>query len=388
MTTKLLEKPLDSWNNLPNHIAYPAKWTPNNAHLQAGCYGICRSAHLSCCQKIRLIFKRIFEAIVRFFTPSSFQKSLQSALITSSTIPIPDILDSFNKWKEQDTGRFTRYCLDLLTPDKQPIHALFYARDDLNRDVPTVIYFLGMNRQSIKSAKKMLELFSGPNVPDCNVIVFDYRGSGVNRLLYGERRFTGRDLILDADTVVQAAIHKLGFDEKDILFFGASFGGAIASIVARRYSGRFVSYNSFSSLNAVLNNSTVIRESYERHVLKAENRCPWTCLRRVSAKRALCMVACMVPYWWGWDQEPQDVLPDMKDRTLCVHHPDDTMIPVEAAAFNALPVSNLCLTKVIPSKIITDGLALHKARPDELVTHDDNKLLTDKLIEFLFPIHN
>lgn len=375
---------LTNWSELPNHCAYKAQWTSKNVHFQSGLYGICRNRHMSLCQKICLLFKRILEAIVCFFTPSSFQRSVQTALIPTSTTPEAKIQAHFDAWKTEDTGRFTRYCLDLITPDNQPIHAFFYARDDVTRDLPTVIYFQGMTGQAMTSTSKLLKLLTGSKAPPCNVVVFDYRASGVNRLLYGERRFTARDLILDGDTVVQAAIHKLGISEKNILFFGVSFGGALAAFVAHMYSGRFVNYNSFSSLTSVLNRSTPIRETYERFVMQTDNhRCPWTCLRRLSAQRALRMLSAMTPYW-GWDLEPRDVLPDMQKRTLCVHHPNDTMIPVDCAAFNALPPANRCLSKVIPSTTITDGLALHKAKPNVLVTQDGDIPMTDKLIHFLF----
>lgn len=375
---------LTNWNQLSNHRAYKAQWTPNNAHLQSNLCAIWCSKHLSLCQKICLLFKRILEAVVRFFTPASFQRSVQGAVISSSRTAEATIQDQFNVWKTENTGPFTRYCLDLTTPDKQPIHAVFYARDDVKRDLPTVVYFQGMNGQVMDQKNKPLEFFTGPGVPPCNVILFDYRASGVNRLLYGERCFTARDLILDGDTVVQAAIHTLGISEKNILFFGVSFGGALAAFVAHMYSaGRFVSYNSFSSLASVLNSSIPIRQNYELLVLHADNRCPWSGLRRVSAQRALRLFAALAPYW-GWDLEPRNVLPAMHKRTLCVHHPGDTFIPPSCAAFNALPPSSRCLSKVIPSKTITDGLALHMAKPDELVTQDGDIPMTKKLTQFLF----
>ena len=387
--------PLNYWNQLHVHIEYRAQWTAQNAHLQAGVAAAYKNEYLSLWEKISLVFRRIIDAIVWFFTPTAVEKNIQGCILPSSETPIPKLQVQFDRWKTAEfDSRFTPYCLDLTTPDNQKLHAIFYARDDVGKwDLPTIVYFQGMRGYTIKSMRKLLELTSDENAPPYNVIVFDYRASGINRLFYGERRFDANALILDGETVVQAAIHKLHILEENVHFFGVSFGGAIATFVAHMHKGRLVNYNSFASLKETLNASPAIMQIFKRMILqKQETGCVWNCLNRISPSKSLSFLSWVAPFW-GWDLEPRKVLSDLQPRILCVNHPLDMVITDSLAAYHALPVAiegekcaYRCTSEIIDSEKerIVDGIAIHKAPPKVLLTKEEGLPMMQKLSQFLF----
>jgi hypothetical protein len=385
---------LNSWNQLPNHIEYRAHWSAQNKHLESGIAAVYKNENYSLWQKIYFVFKRIVEAIVCFFTPASFEKNIQSCFLPTSVTSISTLEAQFDQWRaETYDSRFTPYHLDLTTPDNQKLHAICYARDDVaKRDLPTIIYFPGMIEHASRSVKRLLSLAFEAEVLPYNVIVFDYRGSGLNRLFYGDRSFQARDLILDGETVAQAAIEKLGISETNVHFFGVSFGGAIGSFVAHMHTGRFINYNSFASLQETLRGSPSIKAAFEVIVNQnQENGCIWRCFSRISPSCSLRLLSWVVPYW-GWDLEPRKVLPDLQGRILCVNHPSDAVIPDTLAAYQALPAVSKgdkcayrCTSEIIESEQvrITTGEAFHKAPPKKLISKEDGLPMVQKLSQFL-----
>ena len=126
--------------------------------------------------------------------------------------------------------------ISLLTADNVKLHG-WYLPDPGSRKA--LLFFHG-NAGNISHRGSSVEIFHRLGM---NVLIFDYRGFGTSQ---GEPDESG--LYEDARTAWRFLTEDKGFDPKDIILFGRSLGGAVASKLASEvHPAGLILESSFSS---------------------------------------------------------------------------------------------------------------------------------------------
>lgn len=130
----------------------------------------------------------------------------------------------------------------LITPDNVRLDAMYYKSTEQNHEARTVVLFNG-NATRYEDLPALGEHFQQLN---WNVLLFNPRHVGESQAKWAS---SARDTILDAETAYQFAKAQ-GVNKENILLWGHSLGGAIATAVAAQHKKvMLVNDRSFSSLS-------------------------------------------------------------------------------------------------------------------------------------------
>ena len=128
----------------------------------------------------------------------------------------------------------------LTTADGLELHGWFIPRQGARK----VVLFLHGNAGNITHRGESLSVFSGLGL---NVFIFDYRGYGRSQGMPTEE-----GLYLDAEAAWRYLTDVRGYRASDIIIFGRSLGGAVATQLASRVDpGGLILESTFSSASDV-----------------------------------------------------------------------------------------------------------------------------------------
>jgi fermentation-respiration switch protein FrsA (DUF1100 family) len=113
--------------------------------------------------------------------------------------------------------------VSITTPDGERLHGWYIPASDDNESQPVLLFFHG-NAGNISHRRVSLEIFHRLGL---NQLIIDYRGYG---------KSTGRPsedgLYLDASAAWQYLLQNRGYNAEQIIIFGRSLGGAVATQLA------------------------------------------------------------------------------------------------------------------------------------------------------------
>ena len=150
----------------------------------------------------------------------------------------------FSKIDSTPEDRGMRYEeVSLTTEDQVKLHGWYLPAKNSNR---VVLFFHG-NAGNISHRGESLAIFHSLGL---NVFIFDYRGYGKS-----EGEMSEHGAYLDAKAAWQYLIKERAFQSKDIIIFGRSLGGAIATQLATQVDERLLILEStFSSVKDMASN--------------------------------------------------------------------------------------------------------------------------------------
>ncbi|MBS0603558.1 MAG: alpha/beta fold hydrolase [Verrucomicrobia bacterium] len=308
-------------------IDFQARWNESNSHLQAD------------------IFTRMAGTL---FAPIT---SLCRQLIMPTTGFPRELVERVdqiwqNKWEgDADLARTsplgadptrlrTHYepiVLNLTTPDGINIKGTLYRhRRGASMDIPTILCCQPNGQLARDSGWDWLLKKGCASPQPFHVITFDYRQCGASRGTLHRLK----DLVIDADTVYQAAKDSLNISERNLHHLGFSMGGAVSAMLADKHplSGRCTNLNSFDCLENVIKNSPMIGDVIARFPIPAF---------LASCSGFIRSFIGPIIAWLGWGLDARGALERIKQRTLFMYHPQDPLIPPAAAAVNAASLTPL-----------------------------------------------
>lgn len=128
--------------------------------------------------------------------------------------------------------------VELITADNIKLHGWFLPVGNAKQ---VVLFFHG-NGGNISHREESLKIF---NKLGLNVFIIDYRGYGLS-----EGKMSEQGLYLDAMAAWQYLINQRGYLAKNIIVFGRSLGGAVATQLASQVQPRaLIIESTFSSVN-------------------------------------------------------------------------------------------------------------------------------------------
>lgn len=169
----------------------------------------------------------------------------------------------------QGYKNFDSVKLLLTTPDGIVLEGQFIPSNRFNERSKTIIIFNGNGEKYecklIETAFRHEEnsiMIRYDNIANFfyaghDVIVFNYRG-----VKNSEGHVSCKGLKLDAETVYQFVSHYLKVPDEKIVLFGQSFGGAIATHLAKWHPVKLFNVRSFSSLKAIVQHYATIISAF------------------------------------------------------------------------------------------------------------------------------
>jgi len=138
----------------------------------------------------------------------------------------------------------------LKTPDNVKLNGIFIPGKDrfgkkLPNDAPLLIFYYGICGcyEVLGYHLEILDVFK-----DFNVLVFNYRG-----IVKSESIATKKGIILDSESIFQYAKKELKIPKDKIIFYGHSFGGALATFIASKHRNiKLLNDRSFSSVEKAI----------------------------------------------------------------------------------------------------------------------------------------
>ena len=128
--------------------------------------------------------------------------------------------------------------VSLTTSDQIKLHGWYLPAKEANQ----VILFFHGNGGNISHRRNSLEIFQSLGL---NVLIIDYRGYGES-----EGSMSEEGLNLDAMAAWQHLIKQRGFKPQDIIIFGRSLGGAVATVLATKVNEKaLIIESTFSSVS-------------------------------------------------------------------------------------------------------------------------------------------
>ena len=195
-----------------------------------------------------------------------------------------------------------------------------------------------------------------------NVVLFNYRGVGKS-----EGRATRDGLILDGDSILQYVLKRCRVPEEQVILFGHSLGGGVATQVAALHSKvNLCHVRSFASL--------------EKEVRVIFGRiAPWM---GIAAAKIVTALSWVLDTAAKWDQ--------VKGRKWIVYHPEDPVIPFDASQFKELQERRSpCPAVVLKNQEAVRAFCEKQAEEEKkrALTPGEKKLVEDAAKEFSDP-HN
>lgn len=210
-------------------------------------------------------------------------------------------------------GSFTK---EVVTPGSHPVHLTVnvHVVQGATSDTPTTILFnpLGANDSVHFELKESLMS------RNCNVVTLNYRGLGST--------WRAKDLTVDGDSVYQYVTKELGTNQNKVNFYGFSLGGAIAVQVKALHpesEGKYVGDRPFKSLFSLIKEICCIERL-------------GSVIKKITSFVSSIFLAYPV-YLLGWEWDGSQVLKDLKGEKLIVYHPNDYLVPFEAALASQCP---------------------------------------------------
>lgn len=313
-------------------INFQARWDQTNSHLQSGSFenlknfllspvqSLCRSMIMPATQLSSDQIAQVDRLwLQRWEDPASAATIAADALLLRT--------------------HYEPIVLHLTAPDGTEINGTLYRHRRSNTiDIPTLICCQPNGGIARGGAYDWL-LKKGCKSPQpFNVISFDYRSCGASR---GTLRGL-KELQLDAETVYQAAKETLHISERNLHPIGFSMGGAVSASLAANHplSGRAANIKSFDSLENTIRLSPAVKQIIDRLPLPSflNSLLSSDLMRSLLAKAASLI---------GWGFDVRQALDQIKERTLFIYHPEDSLIPETAAAFNAIAVNQRNAAQVV-----------------------------------------
>jgi len=175
--------------------------------------------------------------------------------------------------------------VEIITADNIQLHGWFLP---VNNAEQVVLFFHG-NGGNISHRGESLKIFHKLGL---NILIIDYRGYGLS-----EGAVSEAGLYLDAMAAWQYLINQRGYTEKDIIIFGRSMGGAVATQLASRVQpGALIIESTFSSVKDM-------------------------------AGRILPLISKLVYIRYNFNTESS--IKQVRAPVLVMHSPDDDIIPFQ-----------------------------------------------------------
>lgn len=197
--------------------------------------------------------------------------------------------------------------IELKTPDNETLHGHFIQnRHDPNCEGKVVLVF-GGNVDLYRDGATVYPMLGTlcENETPVSYLMVDPRS------VYKSTGTATRDgLLIDADTLYQYAENALGFDKDNIVIYGQSFGGAMASHLKGMHeesNAPVIVSRSFSSLN------DMAKTIGSQMPLKPVGLLQWT-LKQT-----------------GWVLDSAKTLAKLRSDVVVLNHPNDEIIPEESS---------------------------------------------------------
>jgi pimeloyl-ACP methyl ester carboxylesterase len=213
--------------------------------------------------------------------------------------------------------------ISLTTPDRVVLDGQYWPSTTYHKNPKTIIMFNG-NRENYESKLFHLKFSYGDysvGVPYHNV--YDFNDAGHNLVVFNYRGIgdsTGnvscRGLKFDAETVYQFVRDYLNVPDEKIVLFGHSFGGAVATSLAKNHPVKLFNVRSFASLSTIA---------------------------RYYAK----LIGALILKWLNWTFNVVNDWKKVKGQKWIVYHKDDKIIPHPYSLFKAIDDPNAIQMKDI-----------------------------------------
>jgi len=196
----------------------------------------------------------------------------------------------------------------IVTPDQVEIQATFVPAYGCSRETPTMILFNPLGNNYDIYSRTRVHLMRR----DYNVVSFNYRGY--------RKTWSAGDLVLDGESVYQYVRDNLGVNPRNIHFFGASLGGAVAAQVKALHpecTGKYVGDRPFKSIFTFLVEKLSI--GFFGKTVK------------VITRLAVGIFLAYPVYLLGWELDGERAINRMRGDHLVTYHPNDPLIPFRAS---------------------------------------------------------
>lgn len=202
----------------------------------------------------------------------------------------------------------------IFTPDNVQISAEICLIKDATSQTPTAILFNPLGANSEIQDDLQYTLLQ----KKCNVVKFDYRGLGST--------WRPEDLVLDGDSVYQYVVKELGIQSSKVHFYGFSLGGAIAAQVKALHpesAGKYVGDRPFASIFTLITEICCLSKL-------------GCVIKKITSFAAAIFIAYPV-YLLDWELNGKQALEKASGDKLIIYHPNDYLVPWEAALASKLP---------------------------------------------------
>lgn len=327
-------------------IQFQANWNQENKHLE------------------RNVFEKISQFVFYYLNRFARQLILPSSTKSPEQIkqadhdfnldfpgPIPSNLPSnpqlfLNR-------NFTTTPIEVKAPDGTLVKGTHFKYRSAANHAPTVIFFQPNATYSKNGVFNWVLKQAAIQDFSYNFVYFDYPGSdGRNN-----KPLSKNDPCLAGDAIYQCVRDQFKVPEKDIHLYGYSFGGAVAAYIKAMHpkcTGNYVNDRSFTSINDLLPNL----------------------MHPVISKVAAFFISLV-----NWNLNPAKVFPDLKGRTLVVHHPKDELMKGNASLAPHFS-SHAGISRLDLGRSGLNSTSYHSTPLEAFATKDFNP--TEEVTKFLF----
>lgn len=365
-------------------VSFQAKWNQENLtlkqsdHLPARVWRVVKEilTKVFCCCAKPLFFLLVLPASKY----NNWEKNYFHALWTERWFgPI-------TKENEVLRKHFQAIPIHLKTPEGNIVSGAFYQnKAAIGKDIPTIIYSggngeifkaldpskeEGILESSIDWLLKAQENTSQP----FNVVVSDYPSCGDST-----GKPTERTAVLSADTVYQCVNKEFNISEPNIHSIGKSLGGGVSVQFMSMHpkSGRVVNSHSFRSLNAMINDTSLIPSFLS--IVPACLRC---CLIPSCIKK----IGTSLLRLFNWKLDSESALAKIKDRTQIVYHPKDSLMEKASLVYATLAKRGLTPKEIVTLEANTKVQEANLDHHNEVMDmyHDENGVpAIERIINFV-----
>lgn len=265
--------------------------------------------------------------------------------------------------------------LHLKTPEGNVISGAFYQNKAAKgQDIPTIIYS-GGNGEIFKrgGAEWLLKAQENTSQP-FNVVVYDYPSCGGSK-----GKATERTLVMASDTVYQCVNKEFNISEPNIHSIGKSLGGGVSAqlMAIHPKSGRVVNSHSFKSLNAMINDTSLISSIISNLLCCCKCCLIPSCIKKIGT-------SLLSLFHWKLDSEK--ALSEIKDRTQIVYHPKDELMEKASLVYAALEKRHLAPCEMVTLKAIDPSVEAnenHHIAGMHLYQDENGVPATERIINFV-----